>query len=160
MADVHGSPGDAPQMPQAGAGPAPVPYAGPSMSTEPPGYAPAGVSFKTPGPDVLSGVTGAMGVQESGYAHDTGAGLIAPYYPGHTSAIYAGGDNDPGGRDDVEATVAGAVAAAEARYLEYQADTFSQGSTIGDLMTLPTVPENIITPPDGFGYAQGNQPGA
>jgi hypothetical protein len=66
--------------------------------------------------------------------------------PGHAtqevagiSPIYVGGDADPGGRDDVAATVAGSVAAAEARYGEHQRDTYEQGSTIGDLMDLPGV---------------------
>ena len=47
------------------------------------------------------------------------------------------GDADAGGRDDVAATVAGAVAAAEARFREHESDTYGQGSTIGDVMTLP-----------------------
>ena len=108
MADVHGSPAAAPQMPAADrAGPAP-----------------------------------------------------APYEPGSPSPIYAGGDADAGGRDIVSGTVVGAVASAEARLSELQGDTYGQGSVIGDLMTMPTVPEDIVTPTGGFGYPMGNQPGA
>ena len=81
---VHGSPGDAPQMPAIG-----------------------------PGPD------------------------MTPYYGGPLAPVNAMGDADAGGRDDVAATVAGAVANAEARYAEHQADTYGQGSTIGDLMQMP-----------------------
>jgi hypothetical protein len=57
-----------------------------------------------------------------------------------TSPIRFPGNDDPGGRDDVAATVAGSVAAAEARYGEHQADTYGQGSVIGDLVTLPGCP--------------------
>jgi hypothetical protein len=39
--------------------------------------------------------------------------------------------------DDVSATVAGAVAAAQSRYMAHQQDTFAQGSQIGTPMTLP-----------------------
>jgi hypothetical protein len=52
------------------------------------------------------------------------------------------GDADPGGRDTVSATVAGAVANAEARYGELAGDTYGLGSTIGDVMTLPEVPSD------------------
>lgn len=41
--------------------------------------------------------------------------------------------------DDVSASVAGAVAAAQARYTSHQADTYGQGSTIGSLLDLPGV---------------------
>ena len=160
MADIHGSPGDAPQMPAAGSGPAPVPYAGPDLSPEPPPYSAAATGFGGPGGDVLAGVTGAMGVQESGYAHDVNAGLVTPYVPGSPSPVYVGGDADAGGRDDVSGTVAGAVAAAEARYMEHQSDTLAQGSTIGDLMTVPPVPEDATTASNDFLYPQGNQPGS
>jgi hypothetical protein len=47
------------------------------------------------------------------------------------------GDSDPGGRDIVADSVAGSVAATEARYHELQGDTYGQGSHIGDLMDLP-----------------------
>ena len=54
-----------------------------------------------------------------------------------TSPISFPGDDDAGGRDDVAGTVAGAVANAQGRYHEHQADTYGQGSTIGDVMSLP-----------------------
>lgn len=63
--------------------------------------------------------------------------IQAPYAPGAPQSIAFPGDADAGGRDDVAGTVSGAVAAAEARYLEYQADTYGQGSQIGDSLTLP-----------------------
>lgn len=142
MADVHGSPADAPQMPSApNAGPAPVPYGGGDLSPEPPAYTvPGGFGpGVTPGAGVLVGVSG-NAVQESGYAHDVNAGLVTPYVAGAPSAIHAYGDADAGGRDDVAGSVAGSVAAAEARYMEHESDTHAQGSTIGDLMTLPPAP--------------------
>jgi hypothetical protein len=46
-------------------------------------------------------------------------------------------DNDPGGRDIVSGTVEGAQAAAAARLAEMEADTHGQGSTIGDVLSLP-----------------------
>jgi hypothetical protein len=55
--------------------------------------------------------------------------------------VYVGGDADPGGRDDVAADPAGAVANAEGRYGELQSDTYGQGSQIGDLLPLPEVPD-------------------
>jgi hypothetical protein len=63
--------------------------------------------------------------------------IQAPYAPGEVSPVQAHGDADAGGRDDVAGDVAGAMANAEARYLEHQGDTYPQGSTIGDLMTMP-----------------------
>ena len=51
------------------------------------------------------------------------------------------GAADPGGRDDVAADVAGAVANAEARFGELQSDTYGQGSAIGDLVDLPPGPD-------------------
>ena len=63
--------------------------------------------------------------------------IQAPYSPGEPQPIAFYGDADPGGRDDVAGTVAGAVAAAEARYREHQTDTYQQGSQIGDAMALP-----------------------
>jgi hypothetical protein len=79
-------------------------------------------------------------VQEASYAHDMNAGLVVPYYGGAAQAIYVGGDADAGGRDDMSPTVAGAVAAAEARWHELQADTYGAGGVIGDIMTLPPSP--------------------
>ena len=66
--------------------------------------------------------------------------IIAPYEPGSPDPIFAGGDDDAGGRDVVAGDAAGAVASAEARYRELEADTFGQGSRIGDLVTLPGPP--------------------
>lgn len=158
MADIHGSPGAETQMPAAmSAGPAPVPYAGPDEGAANASYAPGGVSFDTPGVQVLQGVSG-NAVQESGYAHDVNAGLVTPFYAGAVSPIYVGGDADAGGRDDVAATVAGAVANAEARYLEHEGDTHGIGSTIGDVMTLPPSPldpgvgSTGVTDPEGHYY--------
>jgi hypothetical protein len=50
--------------------------------------------------------------------------------------IYTSADNDPGGRDDVATSVAGAIANAMARQHELQRDTYGQGSLIGDLMPM------------------------
>jgi hypothetical protein len=44
--------------------------------------------------------------------------------------------------DDVSATVAGSVAAAQARYMAHQQDTFAQSSQIGTPMMLPPVWSN------------------
>ena len=66
--------------------------------------------------------------------------IQAPYEPGSPSPIFVGGDADAGGRDDVAGDVAGAVANAKARYDEYEADTFGQGSQIGDNILLPGPP--------------------
>jgi hypothetical protein len=161
VASIHGSPGDPGlQMPAVtGAGTEPVPYTGPGVSTEPPVYAVDGVSFAVPGAEVMNGIPATYGVQESGYAHDLASSTVAPYYPGALSPINAMGDDDPGGRDDVAGTVAASVTAAEARYLECQSDTFGQGSTIGDVMALPFVPENATTPDSNFLWAGGDQPG-
>lgn len=137
MADIHGSPGAAPQMPQAtNSGPAPVPYAGADQQPEPPDYG-VSMDLTDAGSVVMQGIPSMPGLTESAAAHDIAAGLAdAPYYPGPLSPINAAGDDDAGGRDDVAADVAGAVANATARWHEFQADT-GQGSTIGDLMTLP-----------------------
>ena len=127
-------------MPQAMTpGPAPVPYSGPDQAAEPPVYSVPDIGTGMPGDDVMQGVAG-NGVQESGYAHDTGAGLVTPYVPGAISPVQAHGDADAGGRDTVAATVGGAVANAEARAHEHMTDTYGQGSTIGDVMTLPPNP--------------------
>lgn len=142
MADIHGSPADSGQMPQAGAGPAPVPYAGAGQSPEPPPYSAAATGFGAPGAGVMDGIAPGNAVQESAYAHDLNAGLVTPYDGGEVSPIQVHGDPDAGGTDDVAATVAGAVQAAEARFAEHQSDTFGQGSTIGDLMALTPVDSN------------------
>ena len=155
------------QMPQAAAGPAPTPYNGPVERPEPPDYGPQAVTFSTPGVQVLDGVTG-NAVQESAYAHDVNAGLVAQFYPGAIAPIQVHGDADAGGRDDVAGTVAGAVANAEARYLEHVSDIHGIGSTIGDLIhfppaaldpgtgvgnTLPTAA--FYDPPRGYGGVGG-----
>jgi len=159
MADVHGSPGAAPQMPAApNSGPAPVPYGGADLSPEPPPYGVPGVSMGMgAGADVMGSVSG-NAVQESGYAHDVNAGLVTPYYAGDIFPVQAHGDADAGGRDDVSGTVAGAVANAEARFMEHVADTYGQGSTIGDIMVLPPSPldpgvgSTGTTDPEGHFY--------
>ena len=141
MADVHGSPADGGQMPQASSpGSAPVPYAGADQSPEPPDY---GVTLDTGDGTmgILDGIPSMPGLSESGAAPSIAAGLAdAPYYPGAISPIDAMGDADAGGRDDVAGDVAGAVANATARWKEFQSDTFGLGSVIGDLMTLPPSP--------------------
>jgi hypothetical protein len=142
MADIHGSPGDAPQLPAApGAGPAPVPYSGADLS--PQEYGPEIAAPRDPGSmDVMAGVSG-NGVQESGYAHDPGAGLVTPFYGGAISPVDAMGDPDAGGRDDVADSVAGAVTAAEARYHEHASDATNTGpSQIGDALALTPVDSN------------------
>jgi hypothetical protein len=143
----------------AGSGSEPVPYTGPDVSTEPPTYSvPAFTDAGGVTSAVLAGVSG-HGVQESGYAHDLSAGLTAPYMPGTPSAVYTGADADAGGRDDAAGSVAGAVAAAEARWHELAGDTYAQGSQIGDGVTLPVVPEDAQPPPSDFLWAGGDQPG-
>lgn len=63
--------------------------------------------------------------------------IQAPYAPGSPDPVFAGGDADAGGRDDVAGSIAAAQAAAEARYHEHESDTFGLGSTIGDLVAMP-----------------------
>lgn len=70
--------------------------------------------------------------------------IQAPYSGGAPSGIYTGGDQDPAGTDDVAATVAGAQAAAEARFTSHMHDTDRQGSQIGDGMDLP--PQDFSVP--------------
>lgn len=72
--------------------------------------------------------------------------IIAPYEPGSPDPIFAGGDADAGGRDIVAGTVDGAAANAKARYSEMQADTYGQGSQIGDSVTLPPPPPPFEEP--------------
>lgn len=170
MADVHGSAGSAPQMPQMnGPGPAPVPYGGADQSPEPPHYGVDLGPLVDAGSEVLQGVAAGNSVTESAVAHDIAAGVAdAPYHPGQISPIDAMGDADAGGRDDVSGTVAGAVAAAEARFREHQSDTYGQGSAIGDLVHFPpspldpgagvgnTLPTGAFYDPDrGYGGSQG-----
>jgi hypothetical protein len=127
-----------PQMPQAGAGPAPVPYGGPGFAIAPVMLAPAPdvPAGLAPGAGVLNTVTGANHVTEAApVAPDVG-----PHAAGEPSPIAFPADPDPGGRDIVSGSVAGAVAAAQARYGELQGDTYALGSHIGDLMALPPSP--------------------
>lgn len=139
MADIHGSPADAAQNPQApSSGTAPVPFTG-SLPSEPPRY---GVSLELNdfSAAVMSGIPSMPGLTESAAAHDIAAGLAdAPYYPGAISPVNAAGDADAGGRDDVSGTVQGSVDAATARFHEHMAD-LGAGGTIGDLMTFPPGP--------------------
>ena len=165
--DTPPPPGGVPQMPQASMpGIAPVPYTGPNELGQV-YYNPGTVSFSTPGVQVLAPAEGGI-LQESAYAHDVNAGLLASYVPGAVSPVTVGGDADAGGRDDVAGTVAGAVANAEARMLEHEGDTHPQGSVIGDLMTFPpsgqdpgagvgnTRPtEGFYDPPRDYGGTQG-----
>jgi len=148
-------------MPQASSpGPAPVPFGGGDLSPEPPGYGvPAFADAGGVTSWVIADLPPGNAVQESGYAHDVNAGLVTPYMPGQPSAIAAHGDADAGGRDDMSGTVAGAVANAEARWHELAGDTYSQGSQIGDAMTVPPVPEDATAPPQDFLWATGDQPG-
>lgn len=157
-------------MPSApNAGPAPVPYGGMDLSPQPPVYGVAldgDASGATAA--ILAGVTG-LGTTESPAAHDIAAGTVdAPYYPGALSPIDAAGDPDAGGRDDVSGSVAGSVAAAEARWREFAADTYAQGSTYGDLMSFPPSPLDpgagvgntsptggFYDPPRGYGGTEG-----
>jgi hypothetical protein len=142
MADIHGSPADGGQMPQApNSGPAPVPYRGPGQSPEPPVYAVDLGTLVDPAADLIAVNPPMPGLSEQPWAHDAAAGSAdAPYYPGAVSPVFTGGDADAGGRDEVAGDVAGSVAAATARWRELQSDTYGQGGVIGDLMVLPPNP--------------------
>ena len=123
-----------PMMPQATtAGPAPVPYGGPPFALAPDSGAPLPdvPMGSTPGGDVMSAVPGASPLA---------APNVNPYEPGAVSPVMFAADADAGGRDIVSGTVAGAVAAAEARFGELQGDTLGLGSHIGDLMSFPPSP--------------------
>lgn len=63
--------------------------------------------------------------------------IQAPYEPGTLGPILVGGDNDAGGRDIVSSTVDGAKANALARAAECAADTYAQGSAVGDMFVSP-----------------------
>jgi hypothetical protein len=75
-----------------------------------------------------------------------------------TSPIAFPGDSDAGGRDPVAGSVAESVAAAVGRYTELSADTYQQGSTIGDIVALPASPldpgvgSTGTTDPEGHYY--------
>jgi hypothetical protein len=136
-----------PQMPQATSpGPAPVPYGGPGFALAPDTGAamPDVTSGVAAGAGVLIGVTGANHVTSSPLA----APNVNPYEAGAPDPVYVGGDADAGGRDIVAGTVAGAVAAAEARFGELRGDTYGQGSQIGDSLTFPPSP---LDPGAGLG---------
>jgi hypothetical protein len=75
--------------------------------------------------------------EPSGQVPASSWNIQAPYDPGTLSPVQAHGDADAGGRDDVAGSVAEAQANAEARFREHMSDTYGQGSTIGDLMTMP-----------------------
>jgi hypothetical protein len=154
-------------MPQADTpGPAPVPYGGPSWPMAPDSGAPLpDVSpSSTPGAGVLAGVTGANYVSEAPVT----APNPNPYEAGAINPIYVGGDADPGGRDIVSASVAGAVANAEARFGELAGDTYALGSQVGDTFTFPPSPLDPgagpgLTDPEGHYYDpprsyEGNEP--
>jgi hypothetical protein len=155
-----------PMMPQAGAGPAPVPYAGPGFALAPDTAGPVAdvTQGVAPGGGVLIGVAGANHVTSSALA----APAVNPYEAGSPSPVAFPGDADPGGRDIVSGTVAGAVAAAQARFGELAGDTYGQGSHIGDLMAFPPGPLDPgaglgLTDPEGHYYtpprAYGDEPG-
>jgi len=112
-----------------------VPYDGPDAAMAPVMLAPQYDVQMGYAPDagVLIGVVGANDVSEAPVA----APNVNPYDTAAINPIYTGGDHNPGGYDDVAATVAGSVAAAQARFLNHEADTHAQGSVIGDLMTFP-----------------------
>jgi hypothetical protein len=152
-------------MPQADTpGPAPVPYTGSDQGPEPPEYAiPAVDATVTPGPGVLAGTAGANHVTSSPLA----APNVNPYEAGSVSPVMWPGDDDPGGRDIVSGAVAGAVAAAEARFGELRGDTYGLGSHIGDLMPFAASPLDPgagpgLTDPAGHYYdpprAYGDEP--
>ena len=109
-------------------------------------------------------MTGANHVSESPLA----APDVNPHEAGDVSPVAWPGDDDPGGRDIVSGTVAGAVAAGQARWGELQGDTYGQGSQIGDLMPFPASPLDPgagpgLTDPEGHYYTpprgyDGNEP--
>ena len=116
MADIHGSPADYAQNPQAvNAGSAPVPYTG-LRPSEPPVYG-VEMPLSDAAGEVMSGIAPGNSVTESAVAHSIAAGLAdAPYYAGPVDPIYTGGADDAGGRSPVAGDVAGSVAAATARW--------------------------------------------
>ena len=77
--------------------------------------------------------------------------IQAPYVPGTPGHVNVHADSDPGGSDKTSGTVAGAVAAAMARQAELASDTYSQGSQIGDSMSLPQNPGAYYDPPRDYG---------
>jgi hypothetical protein len=73
-------------------------------------------------------------------APDSTWDIQAPYATSAIKPVFVGGDPDAGGRDDVAATVAEAMANAVARYSAHQAETYGPGDPIGDVMSLPPSP--------------------
>src|SRR5258708_7053750 len=122
------------QMPAAGSGPAPAPYAGPGFAIAPDMLAPRDMTVSYPADGVLAGVSG-NAVQETPMV----APDVMPLYAGAVKEIYTGGAGDPAGRDDMAMTVAGAVHAAEAPYVDHMQDTYAAGSQIRDLLSFAPV---------------------
>ena len=167
MADINSPPG-APQMPKApGPGPAPVPYAGPDQSPEPPDYGAAPLEMAPADGYVLHGVTGLNTVQDpSAHTLDGNPGpspLVTSYYAGQQAPVYIHGDADAGNASNIAATVGESVAMATGRWQELESDTLTpgpvagtvvhnepnlsgpghpqqQGSVIGDLIHFPPSP--------------------
>ena len=155
MADIHGDPRDAPQMPQAAAAGAPVPYRGPDERPEPPLYSVGDTFPVVDHPlDIVHGIPQVTGLSESAAATDMGPLAVsgdAPYYPGPFHTVNAAGDDDPGGRSDAADNVAGAVANAQARWQNLMGDHGHTGTPgpgaqpvhagqIGDLIQFPAGP--------------------
>jgi hypothetical protein len=86
-----------------------------------------------------------VGLREYGHADVPGGQPIAGPGPADAHA------------DDVSATVAGSVLAAEARFSAHQADALPQGGQIGVPMDLPEVPtaHSKHVGGDGAGYPSG-----
>lgn len=83
--------------------------------------------------------------QAPGQMPASGWDIQAPYAAGSPDRIFTGGDSDPGGGDSTAGDVAGAVTAAMGRREELASDTNGQGSTIGDIMTLPPQDFSVAT---------------
>jgi hypothetical protein len=61
---------------------------------------------------------------------------------------------------DIRAAQHAGMTAENDRRSGYAADISPQGAAYGDQPTLPTVPEDAVTPSSDFLYPQGDQPGA
>jgi hypothetical protein len=129
----------------ANSGPAPVPFAGGGLAPDSSGADPDVSATAMPGGEVMGGTAGH--VAESPLA----APNVNPHEAGSLSPVFTGGDPNPAGSDDVAATAAAAVAAAQARAGAHQQDTYGQGSQVGDQMDLP--PQDFSVPnAHGTGY--------
>src|SRR5258706_14261070 len=96
-------PAEPEQMPGApNSGPAPVPFGGDQDQFDAP-LDTGPVSWGTPGPQVMSTVTGANYVTEAPLA----APNVNPYEAGALSAIYTGGDGQPPRSRDTAGDVCG-----------------------------------------------------